>query len=76
MTCALLVWLIFISGAYRLLRQILNETLRVATLATIASRYSDDDIVIDGYHIPAGTPILIAVGVLSRNQAVWKHAEK
>jgi len=45
-------------------------------VATIGSRYSDNDVVISGYHVPALTPILIAVGVSSKNETVWKHAEK
>ncbi|XP_065890921.1 cytochrome P450 20A1-like isoform X4 [Dysidea avara] len=59
-----------------LLRQVLNEILRLTALVTFAARYSDDDIVTRGYCIPAGTPIMVALGVSLKNEAVWKHAEK
>ena len=60
----------------RLFRQILNEVLRLTTLGTYAARYSDDDIVVGGYLIPAGTPIVMALGVSLKNETVWKNAEK
>ena len=60
----------------RLLRQILNEVLRLTTLATFAARYSNDDVVAGGYLIPAGTPIMMALGVSLKNKTVWKDSEK
>jgi len=60
----------------RLLRQVLNETLRLSVLVPIECRYSDDDIVAGGYHIPANTPIVISLGVSLKNETVWKDAEK
>jgi len=66
----------FISDIYRLLRQVLNEILRLTALTTYAARYSDEDIVIRNYCIPAGTPIVIALGVSMKNETVWKHTEK
>ena len=67
---------LFISNVYRLLRQILNEILRLALLSTFTARYSDEDIVIRDYCIPAGTPMVIALGVSLKNETVWKHTEK
>jgi len=61
---------------FRLLRQVLNETLRLSVIAPVAGRYSDDDIVAGGYHIPANTPILIPLGVSLKNETVWKDPEK
>ena len=61
---------------YRLLRQVLNETLRLSVLGPFAARYSDDDIVAGGYLIPAGTPIVIALGVSLKNETIWKDTEK
>ena len=57
-------------------RQILNEVLRLTILGTFGARYSDDDIVIGGYLIPAGTPIMTALGVSLKNETVWKNPEK
>ena len=45
-------------------------------LAPYAARYSDDDIVAGGYLIPAGTPIVIALGVSLKNETIWKNPEK
>ena len=61
---------------HRLLRQVLNETLRLSVLAPFAARYSDDDIVAGGYSIPAGTPIVISLGVSLKNETLWKNTEK
>ena len=66
----------FISDVNRLLRQVLNEILRLTALTTYAARYSDEDIVIRNYCIPAGTPIVIALGVSMKNETIWKHTEK
>ena len=59
-----------------MLRQVLNETLRLSVLAPFAARYSDEDVVAGGYVIPAGTPIVIALGVALKNETVWKSTEK
>jgi len=45
-------------------------------LAPYAARYSDDDIVAGGYHIPANTPIVISLGVSLKNETIWKDTEK
>ena len=60
----------------RLFRQILNEVLRLTTLGIYAARYSDDDIAVGGYLIPAGTPIVMALGVSLKNETIWKNTEK
>ena len=60
----------------RLLRQVLNEVLRLSVLGPFAARYSDEDIVAGGYLIPAGTPIVIALGVSLKNETIWKNTEK
>ena len=60
---------------HRLFRQILNEVLRLTTLGTYSAHYSDDDTVVGGYLIPAGTPIMMALGVSLKNETVWKNTE-
>ena len=45
-------------------------------LGPYAARYSDEDIVAGGYLIPAGTPIVIALGVSLKNETIWKNTEK
>ena len=54
----------------------LNETLRMSVLAPYAGRYSEEDVVAGGYLIPAGTPIVIALGVSLKNETIWKNTEK
>ena len=66
----------FVLYTHRLFRQVLNEVLRLTTLATFSARCSDDDIVVGGYLIPAGTPIVMALGVSLKNETVWKNTEK
>ena len=74
--CTIVHWSHVTCHFYRLLRQVLNETLRISVLAPYAARYSDDDIVAGGYHIPAGTPIVVALGVSLKNETIWKDTEK
>jgi cytochrome P450 family 20 subfamily A len=57
------------------LRQILDETLRFSTLAPYAARYSDHDTVIGGYSVPAGTPIIQALGVALKNECTWENVD-
>ena len=54
----------------------MNETLRLSVIAPYAARYSDDDIVAGGYHIPAGTPVVIGLGVSLNNKTIWNSTEK
>ena len=60
----------------RLLRQVLNEVLRLTVLGPFAGRYSDDDVMIGDYLIPAGTTIVIALGVALNNETIWKNVER
>jgi len=55
---------------------VLNETLRISVMSPYTFRYSDDDIVAGGYHIPVGTPIVFALGVSHKNETIWKSPEK
>ena len=54
----------------------LNETLRLSTLAPFAARYSDHDITAGGYLIPAGTPVIHALGVALKNETLWTCPHK
>ena len=54
------------------MRQVQDEALRMSTLAPCAARYSDKDISVDGYNVPAGTPIIQALGVALKNETQWE----
>ena len=58
------------------MRQIQDETLRFSTLAPWAARYSNKDMTIEGHVIPAGTPIIHALGVGLKNQVTWEDIDK
>ena len=59
------------------LRQFLDEAMRCSTTTnTTAHYYPDQDIMVDGYHVPAGTPIIYALGVSMFNNTVWECPEK
>ena len=58
------------------MRQIQVETLRLSTLTPWAARYSDKDIMIKGHVIPAGTPIIQALGVGLKSQTTWENPDK
>lgn len=59
----------------RYFRQVQDETLRISTLGPWAVRESPDDIIIDGYLVPGGTPIIQALGVGLQNTTSWKEGE-
>jgi cytochrome P450 family 20 subfamily A len=56
------------------LTSIINESLRVSVLAPWAARVSTDEpIVISGYTIAAGTPIIQALGVILQDEKIWPN---
>ena len=58
------------------MRQVEDETLRLSTLAPFAARYSDKDVVVCDYAVPARTPIITALGVALKNVTQWENEEK
>ena len=58
------------------MRQVMDETLRMSTLGPYAARYSDKDMVVDGYTVPANTPIIHALGVSLKNETQWEDVYK
>ena len=58
------------------LRQVIDETMRCSVLAPYAARYSDDDTVLGGHHVPAGTPVIHALGVSLQDPQRWPEPEK
>ena len=66
---------VFRSNSY--LRQFLDEAMRCSTTANATAHYdSNQDLMVDGYCIPAGTPIIYALGVAMYSSAVWEYPEK
>ena len=57
------------------MRQVQDETLRLSTLGPWAARCSDKDVKVCGYHVPAKTPIVIALGVSLKNKQQWQEEE-
>lgn len=58
------------------LRQVFDETLRCSVLAPFAARVVDhEDITIKGFSIPAGTPIIHALGVSLQNKDIFPNPE-
>ena len=64
----------FTSTSY--LRQVLDEGFRKSMTTTFSAHYSDEDIMLDGYCVPAKTPIIHALGVVMNNDAVWEEPDK
>lgn len=54
----------------------IDETLRASTLAPYAARFSENDVVLGGYCIPAKTPVLHALGVVLSDEKYWKDTQK
>ncbi|UJR27121.1 hypothetical protein I4U23_008420 [Adineta vaga] len=56
------------------LTNIINESLRLSVLAPWAARVSaDEQIIVCGQIIPAGTPIIQALGVVLEDEKIWSN---
>ena len=64
----------FTANSY--LRQVLDESLRMSTTAPFSAHFCDHDITVDGYFVPAKTPIIHAIGVALKNKCFWENAEQ
>ena len=57
------------------MRQVLDEVLRMSTTVPFSAHYCDQDTVVDGYHVPAKTPIIHAIGVTMKNKTIWEKPD-
>ena len=57
------------------MRQVIDETIRLSTLAPYAAHYSNKDAVVCGHTIKAGTPVIQALGVGLKNHNSWENVE-
>ena len=58
------------------MRQVLDEALRVCTLGPWAGRVSDKEELLDGFSIPAETPIIHALGVSLWSEKEWTDVHR
>jgi len=58
------------------LRNCIYETLRIAAVAPWAARVSDEVLDIDGFKVPAGTPVIMCLGVMQQSKQFWKDPER
>ena len=59
------------------LTSVVNESLRLSVLAPWAARVStDDELVICEKTIPAGTPIIQALGVVLKDEKIWSNPDE
>ena len=57
--------------------QVLEETLRISVTATFAVRVSNDkELTIGGHLIPAGTPMVLPLGVLLSDEQYFPNIDK
>ncbi|XP_074646229.1 cytochrome P450 20A1-like [Tubulanus polymorphus] len=58
------------------LRQVIDETLRLAVISPTAARYKPDtDIMLGGYIVPQGTPVLHSFGVCFRDEKLYPQPQ-
>ena len=58
------------------LRQVIDETMRCSVLAPYAARFSNDECLLGGHSIPAGTPVIHALGVSLQDPQRWPQPHK
>lgn len=66
----------YVTKSNNYLRQVLDESMRISTTANFSAHYPDQDIMVDGYCVPAGTPIIHALGVAMHNNTIWENPDK
>ena len=52
-----------------------DETLRWSTASPWAAQFSDIDMEVAGYEIPAQTPVIQVLGVALYNETQWKNTD-
>eukprot|EP00117_Sycon_ciliatum_P030889 scpid61164/ scgid3214/ Cytochrome P450 20A1 len=57
-------------------RRVVDESLRCSVLAPWAARVFDEDIELNGYTIPAGSSIVIALGVVLNDPTIWPDPDR
>ena len=57
------------------LRQVFDEVMRIIMIVPFSAHYSNEDLIIGGYHVPAKTPIILAMGVAMKNEAIWQNPD-
>lgn len=57
------------------LRQVLDEVLRMSSTVAFSGHVSDQDGIVEGYRIPANTPIIHAIGVAVRDATYWENPD-
>ena len=57
------------------LRQVLDEALRLSTTVPFSAHVCSEDTVIEGYGVPANTPIIHAICVSLKDKAMWKNPD-
>ena len=66
----------YVNTSTSYLRQVLDESMRHSTTINFSAHCSDQDIMVDGYWVPAGTPIIHALGVAMNNSTIWECPDK
>jgi cytochrome P450 len=57
-------------------RMVIEESLRLYPPAWVTVRKVDNDDIIGGYHIPAGSTVVVSAYVLHRNPTFWPDPER
>ena len=63
----------YVQTTHSYLRQVLDEIFRMSSTAAFTAHISNSDIRVNGYNIPAKTPIIQAIGVSMQNSTLWEN---
>ncbi len=63
-------------GQLHYLEQVVKETLRLYPPIHVGNRIAGEDVVVDGYLIPAGTRVMYSIYLSHRHQAYWPEPDE
>jgi cytochrome P450 len=66
-------FVVYVMNSNSYLRQVLDEALRRSSPAVFTSHISECDLAVDGYHVPANTPMIHAFNVALNNVMAWQN---
>jgi cytochrome P450 len=63
-------------GRMVMLDQVLKETLRLFPPIHVGNRFADEDVMLQGYNVPADSRVMVSIYLSHRDDEVWEDAQR